>query len=156
MTRHKSLSKNATKSPVTLYAHTARPFWRSSLDFGLSWGLLEAANLGRLTFLTSSRSRSWAWWSPPPRRRRSGSGSAGQRTGFLGLLKIFTIGVFASPAKALGLDRAASRAKAWRRRTLRWCQRLESAVKRRKALEVSRLRATANAMLGEKSSERSE
>ena len=57
MIRHKSLNKNATKSPVILYAYTARPFWRSGLDFGLSKGLLEAANLGRLTFLTSSRSQ---------------------------------------------------------------------------------------------------
>jgi len=53
----KSLTKNATKYPVTLYAYTARPFWRSGLDFGLSWGLLEAANLGRLTSLTSLRSQ---------------------------------------------------------------------------------------------------
>ena len=40
----KSLTKNATKSPVKLYAYTVRPFCRSGLDFGLSWGLLEAAN----------------------------------------------------------------------------------------------------------------
>ena len=53
----KSLTKNATKSPVTLYAYTVRPFCRSGLDFGLSWGLLEAANLGRSNFQVGSLSK---------------------------------------------------------------------------------------------------